>query len=140
MSSSSTNRLSACRTVAARILRAFVGRGLPEKADANDRLAYQHSGFSVDEGVCIGLHDLWALLLARIYEVFPLLCQECGGQMHLIAFITAGTQTGKILDHIGEDCAPPHIAPARGPPLWDGSVSCTRRAPQITLLNTKPWW
>ena len=39
--------------------------------------------------------------------------------MRLIAFITEGTQTGKILDHIGVDSKPPHIAPARGPSLWD---------------------
>jgi hypothetical protein len=63
-------------------------------------------------------HYLWAVLIARIYEVFPLLCPMCGGQMRLIAFITEGTQIRKILDHIGVDSAPPHISPARGPPLW----------------------
>ena len=36
-------------------------------------------------------HYLWAALIARIYEVFPLLCPMCGGQMRLIAFITEGT-------------------------------------------------
>jgi len=30
-------------------------------------------------------HYLWAALTARIYEVFPLLCPMCGGQMRLIA-------------------------------------------------------
>eukprot|EP01041_Mallomonas_annulata_P020489 gene20489-40277_t len=35
-------------------------------------------------------HYLWAVLIARIYEVFPLLCPMCGGQMRLIAFITEG--------------------------------------------------
>lgn len=64
-------------------------------------------------------HYLWAVLIARIYEVFPLLCPKCGGQMRLIAFVTEGTQIRKILDHIGVDSQPPHIAPARGPPLWD---------------------
>jgi hypothetical protein len=64
-------------------------------------------------------HYLWAVLIARIYEVFPLLCPLCGGQMRLIAFITEGTQIRKILDHIGVDAEPPHIAPARGPPLWE---------------------
>ena len=58
-------------------------------------------------------------MIARIYEVFPLLCPMCGGQMRLIAFITEGLQIRKILDHIGEDCEPPHIAPARGPPLCE---------------------
>jgi hypothetical protein len=58
-------------------------------------------------------------LIARIYEVFALLCPMCGGQMRLIAFVTEGTQIKKILDHIGVDSEPPHIAPARGPPLWE---------------------
>ena len=40
-------------------------------------------------------------LIARIYEVFPLLCPKCGGQMRLIAFITEGTQIRRVLDHIG---------------------------------------
>jgi len=39
--------------------------------------------------------------------------------MRIIAFITEGTQTRKILDHIGADSEPPHISPARGPPLSD---------------------
>jgi hypothetical protein len=64
-------------------------------------------------------HYLWAVLIARIYEVFPLLCPLCGGQMRLIAFVTEGRQIRRILDHIGMDSEPPHIAPARGPPLWD---------------------
>ena len=237
-------------TLRRRILRAFVARGLLESSDAKDMLAYQHSGFSVDAGVCIESHDraglerllrycarppfamerlrkegvalvyrcakqssepgadkrgakvdklhltplelidriaalvppprthrhryfgvlapnsplraavtamaapaqvlplpaspapcgtgegvpiqpepvppkrspahyMWAVLIARIYEVFPLLCPICGGQMRLIAFITEGVQIRRILDHIGVDSEPPHISPARGPPLWD---------------------
>ena len=39
--------------------------------------------------------------------------------MRLIAFITEGMQIRRILDHIGVDSEPPHITPARGPPLWD---------------------
>jgi hypothetical protein len=65
-------------------------------------------------------HYLWAVLIARICEVFPLLCPMCGGQMRLIAFITEGTQIRRILDHIGVDSEPAHISPACGPPLWDG--------------------
>jgi len=39
--------------------------------------------------------------------------------MRLIAFITEGAQIRQILEHIGVDFEPLHIAPARGPPLWD---------------------
>jgi hypothetical protein len=65
-------------------------------------------------------HILWAVLIARIYEVFPLLCPICGGQMRIIAFITYSADIRQILEHIGEAAEPPHITPARGPPLWDG--------------------
>ena len=62
-------------------------------------------------------HYLWAVLIARIYEVFPLLCPLCGGQMRLIAFITHSADIRQILDHIGVASEPPHITPARGSPL-----------------------
>jgi len=48
-------------TLQKRILRAFVARGLLENCDAKDMLGYQHSGFSVDAGVCIEAHDRAAL-------------------------------------------------------------------------------
>ena len=66
-------------------------------------------------------HYLWAVLMARIYEVFPLLCPVCGGQMRIIAFITHSADIGHILEHIGAQTKPPRITPARGPPLWDGA-------------------
>ena len=31
---------------------------------------------------------LWAILLARIYEAFPLTCPHCAGEMRIIAFVT----------------------------------------------------
>jgi hypothetical protein len=43
-------------------------------------------------------HYLWAVLIARIYEVFPLLCPICGGQMRIIAFITYSADIHQILN------------------------------------------
>ena len=76
-------------------------------------------------------HYLWAVLIARIYEVFPLVCAMCGGQMRLIAFITEGAQIRLILEHIGVDSEPPRIRQARGPPLWDDSDAQTDDEAQI---------
>ena len=45
------------------ILRAFVGWGLLQSCDAKDMLAYQHSGFSLDAGDCIGADDRAALAI-----------------------------------------------------------------------------
>ena len=52
-------------------------------------------------------HYLWAALIARIYEVFPLVCPLCAGQMRIIAFITERSEVTKILEHIGVAAQPP---------------------------------
>jgi len=72
-------------------------------------------------------HYLWAVLIARICEVFPLVCPICGGQMRIIAFITYSADIRQILEHIGAETEPPRITPARGPPLWD---ECDAQAAQ----------
>jgi hypothetical protein len=81
-------------------------------------------------------HYLWAVLIARIYEVFPLLCPMCGVQMRLIAFITHSADIRQILDHIGVDSEPSHITPARGPPLWDDCGDAQRD----DGVHIKPDW
>jgi len=58
----------------------------------------------------------WAALLARIYEVFPLICPACGTALTFIAFLTEPESITRILAHIGEPTSPPLIHPARGPP------------------------
>jgi len=47
-------------------------------------------------------HYLWAILIARIYAIFPLVCPDCGGQMKIIAFIREEPIINKILNTIGE--------------------------------------
>jgi hypothetical protein len=37
--------------------------------------------------------------MKRIYEVDPLLCSECGGDMRIIAFIEEEAVLGQILEH-----------------------------------------
>ena len=54
-------------------------------------------------------HYLWTVLIARIYEVFPLICPICAGQMRIIAFITVGAEVRKFLEHIGAGPQAPQI-------------------------------
>ena len=61
--------------------------------------------------------SLWAAMLARIYEVFPLVCAKCGNEMRIISFITRPDAIERILSHIGEETTPPLIAPARASTL-----------------------
>jgi hypothetical protein len=65
----------------------------------------------------------WAKLLARLGEEFPLACPNCGGDVRLISFITQPGPIRKILTHVGEPLEPPHVSPARGPPVdWNDLV------------------
>ena len=58
---------------------------------------------------------LWAQLLTRIYEVLPLLCTACGGEMRIISFITLPSTVERILLHLDLPHRPPRVSPARGP-------------------------
>ena len=58
-------------------------------------------------------------MIARIYEVRPLLCPLCGGQMRIVAFITHGADIRQILVSLGAVSEPPPISPALGPALWE---------------------
>jgi len=59
------------------------------------------------------------MLLARIYNLFPLLCPECGAEMRVIAVIQDKPVINKILESVGEATEPPELSSARGPPGWD---------------------
>ena len=55
----------------------------------------------------------WARLLAKVYEVDPLLCPKCGCQMKIVAVIEDPVEIRRILSHllrIGR--APPEFDPA----------------------------
>jgi hypothetical protein len=62
--------------------------------------------------------SLWAMLIARIYEVFSLVCPQCGGELMIVAFLTEADPIQRLLIHIGEPSTPPRIIPARAPPDW----------------------
>jgi hypothetical protein len=62
--------------------------------------------------------SLWAMLLARIYEVFPLICPYCGSELRILTFITDSNSISTILTHLGLPAQPPRIARAHDPP-WE---------------------
>ena len=58
---------------------------------------------------------LWADLIRRIYELDPLLCPHCGGEMSVIAFITDPPVVRRILGHLDHgprDRSPPQPSQA----------------------------
>ncbi len=83
------------------------------------------------------VHIFWAALIAHIYEVLPLLCPICAGQVRIIGFITYSADIRHILDHIGVQSEAPAIAAARGPPLWE---DCGAQDCQVTQLGPALGW
>ena len=58
----------------------------------------------------------WAMLLARIYDVLPLVCRRCGHALKILAFVTERETVRRILTHVGESATPPAVLPSRAPP------------------------
>mgnify|MGYP005856477261 CR=1 FL=1 len=56
-----------------------------------------------DDGYAKGDSKFWARLIKKIYEVVPLLCPRCKGQMRIIAFIEDCKVIKKILDWLSID-------------------------------------
>jgi len=64
----------------------------------------------------------WAALIKRVYEVDPLVCPKCGGEMRVIAFIERRQRDviRKILEHCGLWEEPRAPARAAAPPVQAG--------------------
>lgn len=62
----------------------------------------------------------WAALIKKVYEINPLLCPKCGGQMKIITFLERRHQAAtiqRILKHCGRWEDPvPHATPGPAPP------------------------
>ncbi|MFC2173218.1 transposase [Acidobacteriota bacterium] len=77
----------------------------------------------------------WAMLLARIYEILPLLCPRCSHPMDILSFITQPVLIDRILTHLDEPVEPPPVAPARDVPLC--LLSTNRgRGPPVQITET----
>lgn len=154
-----------------RVLKLFQRRELlPEDATEMMRGRQHGGGFSLNAEVWVPLgsgrpgtppepatgeptptrtaHYLWAALIARIYQVLPLIGPECGGEMRLIAFITEAEPLRRILAHLDEPVRPPPISPARPPPdqagfdLAPNSANDPERvdpAPEFEFDRTVSW-
>ena len=61
------------------------------------------SDYVIEEEGYKGAIKSWTRLIKKIYEVDPLVCPKCGGDMRIIAFIEDCKVIRKILDWLGID-------------------------------------
>ena len=81
-----------------------------------------------------GSRKNWARLIRKIYEVDPLVCPKCNGQMRIVSFIEDQAVISKILRHLGlylVRSTRPARAPPRAPRLDD---SYSQMAPSRSVV------
>ena len=94
--------------------------GKMEDANKNlmNRISKEDNAYKTDNEKSLNAKKksccIWAILIARIYEVMPLVCTRCGSVMEIISFITEKESIEQILNHIGEPANPPYST--RSPP------------------------
>jgi len=91
----------------------YAGRSLPDILDDPNPSS---SIKKLNEEARIKIRYVWAILLSRVYELMPLLCSKCGGEMKIIAFVKDQSSIYQILDYLELPLVAPPLAPARGPP------------------------
>ncbi len=99
-------------------------RGLRKKAEADDDIPV----IVKNEMSSKEWRQNRARLIQKIYEVNPLICPKCRGEMRVVAFIEDEPLIKKILKHLGLWETRSHDPPARAPtviiePTYDDDYS-----------------
>ena len=96
---------------------ANAARGKRKKLGLEDQLQIKIIDDAPNRRVC---RKSWAKLIYRVYEVDPLRCPKCGGQMKIIAFILKREEIIRILKHLSMrpiDYPKPAAVDARASPF-----------------------
>ena len=62
----------------------------------------------------------WAMLIKRVYEIDPMVCSQCGGEMKIVSFIDPPQEA--VIEKILRHCGLWKASSPRGPPDSVGSV------------------
>jgi hypothetical protein len=76
----------------------------------------------------------WAMLIKRVYEMDPLECPNCGGQMKVVAFIEP--PQADVIEKILRHCGLWNPPPARPPPAGDASLHDPDEPRELTYVDS----
>jgi hypothetical protein len=76
----------------------------------------------------------WAALIKCVYEVDPLKCPKCGGEMRIVPFIDENAIIRKILKHCGLWKEPVIRPPSEEKPP-PGVEACTEQSRSESVLD-----
>jgi ribosomal protein S27E len=75
----------------------------------------------------------WAMLIKRVYEIDPLECPNCGGQMKVVAFIEP--PQADVIEKILRHCGLWNPPPARPPPAGEASLHDPDEPRELTYVD-----
>ncbi len=80
---------------------------------------------ATEELAPLAVRRAWAYLVNKVYEVDPLVCPRCGGQMKVISHIEDSDVIFRILDHLGLLEEEPAGSSERAPPVCADALTAT---------------
>jgi hypothetical protein len=80
----------------------------------SDKLTIHRSALDTQTSATGGALSAWAMLIKRVYEVDPLECPCCGGQMKIVSFIELGPKIVKLVVVRSDDVGFPSIQLQKG--------------------------
>ena len=80
----------------------------------------------------------WAMLIKRVYEIDPMVCSQCGGEMKIVSFIDPPQEA--VIEKILRHCGLWKASSPRGPPDSVGSVhnlnyESMDQTPELTCVD-----
>ena len=93
-------------------------RQLEEAANQDQGSAIPMPPFPEDQEPKTKPSKTWAACMKRVFEIDPLICPKCGGQMKIKAFITESKEITRLCNNLG-------IAPWRAPPKFSSQKAAT---------------
>lgn len=86
-------------------------KAIHRSSAGNDHLDFEPLSDGDEEVSVAARKRAWARLLAKVYEVDPMVCPKCGAEMKVIAVIEDPDELKRILQHL--------IKIGRSPPGFD---------------------
>jgi hypothetical protein len=110
-------------------------RGMRKKTEEAAEPPSQGDACAVTPARC---SQTWAMLIKRVYEIDPMVCSQCGGEMKIISFINPPQNA--VIEKILRHCGLWKASPPRGPPdpiNMDHNLDSEfmHQAPELTFVD-----
>jgi hypothetical protein len=113
-------------------------RGLRKKAEAKASSTELSSPIGTSTVTPVRCSKTWAMLIKRVYEIDPMVCSQCGGEMEIVSFIEP--PQSEVIEKILRHCGLWKASAPRGPPdpvglVHDPNYESMDLTPELTYVD-----